>query len=66
MAAIRYTDYDAIRTGLRKLSAWAAQRELPVYLPWKIACGLGGGLWEVVLAIIEQECPSAIICKPTQ
>jgi hypothetical protein len=27
----RYTDYDAMRIGLRKLNAWAAERELPIY-----------------------------------
>ena len=59
----QHTDYDALRTCLTKLSSWAASASLPVYLPYKMGCNLGGGDWETVSQIISECCPAAIICK---
>lgn len=58
-----YTNYDALAVCLSKLSIAASQRGLPVYLPYKLGCGSGGGDWGIVLQIIESVCPSAtIVC----
>lgn len=59
----RYTDYDALRTGLRRVNAWATQKGLPIHIPSGIGCSLGGGNWDVVQDIIQTECPLAIICS---
>lgn len=34
-----------------------------IYFPHKIGCGLGGGDWHVVHALIEETFPQAIICR---
>lgn len=59
----RYTDYDALRTGLRRVNAWATQKGKQIHIPAGIGCGLGGGNWDVVQDIIQTECPNAIICS---
>lgn len=63
-----YTSYRALAVGF-----WAihhgnqhlefAHKPLPIYLPHSIGCGLAGGDWHVVSAIIEQELPDAVICR---
>ena len=50
----RYTDYDAFRRCLQSL-----KRAVPVgyqiAFPYGIGCGLGGGEWDVMYGIIEDE-----------
>lgn len=50
----RYTDYVALGTGLDSVRLLAEDQKLSVAIPFGIACGLGGGKWDVVLNIIEQ------------
>lgn len=38
-------------------------KRLPLYFPFKMGCGLGGGNWQIYSAIIEAYFPDAIICK---
>ena len=67
----RYTDFDALATGLKRVNAWATQQNLPVYIPSGLGSGLAGGCtqaekdetWRRVQTIIETQCPSAIICS---
>ena len=59
----RYTDYGAVRKCLQKISQIQETTKLPVYLPFKMGCNLGGGDWNTVIDIIEHELPTAIICK---
>lgn len=40
-----------------------AQSKLPLYMPFKMGCGLGGGDWGVYSAIINRYFPDAIICQ---
>lgn len=56
----RYTDYKALRECLTRVSEFGVR---PVYLPFGIGCGLGGGDWNVVYGIIEEVIPWATICK---
>lgn len=58
-----YTDYDALKTCFKDLAGKSNQLGLPVYLPYKIGCGLAGGDWNIVLDIINQTLPEAIICQ---
>ena len=62
----RYTDYDALRIGLRRVQAWTIKANLPLHIPAGIGCKLGGGNWETVQDIIQEECPGAIICTKEQ
>ena len=50
---VRYTDYDALAAGFLEVSRVARNRKLSVAIPYGIGCGLGGGKWETVLAMIE-------------
>lgn len=58
------TDYDALRSGFVKLRAFSESKNLPVYLPYMIGCGLAGGDWKTVLRIIEETLPGATILNP--
>ena len=49
----RYTSYDALDSCLEAVSVVAHHTELPVHYPL-IGCGLGGGYWPIVYAIIEK------------
>lgn len=63
----RQTSYDAIDTGLQEIVANANGGTDTIGIPYMLGCGLGGGSWPVVEAIIYDVCkdyPGAIlICK---
>lgn len=44
--------YEAVRQGLEKVAAFAAERKASVHMP-RIGCGLAGGKWEEIEPIIE-------------
>ena len=46
--------YEAIREGLRRVAEFAREHEATIHMP-RIGCGLAGGSWEKVAAIIEEE-----------
>ena len=53
-AMARFTSYDAIDRGLRKIEAYARENHLSTLgLPKKMGCMRGGGSWPIVRAIIE-------------
>jgi O-acetyl-ADP-ribose deacetylase (regulator of RNase III) len=51
----RYTDYEALRKSLKALAAFLGSHASTVAIPYQMGCGLGGGDWEVVFSIIEEE-----------
>lgn len=60
-----YTDYDALAKCLKKLSLHKKMC-LPhssIYLPHGMGAGLAGGDWQIILKLIEDNCPSAILVK---
>lgn len=60
------TDYEALSMALRNLSVWKREKtpvDFPVYLPYGLGCGLAGGDWSIVSAIIEDILPEAILVK---
>ena len=61
----RYTNYDAFRKCLRDVNWFTGvlHEHPPVYFPYGIGCGLGGGQWSIIEKIIEEEVPTAIIVK---
>lgn len=49
----RRTDYSALRAGLRRVSE--AFYNSTIRIPYGMGCGFGGGDWEIVLGIIQDE-----------
>lgn len=49
----RRLDYGALERAITRLVAWSAQRNCSVAMP-RVGCGLGGGDWERVKAILER------------
>jgi len=61
----RYTDYDAFHKCLKDVNWFTSilREHSPIYFPYGIGCGLGGGQWSIIEKIIEEEVPTAIIVK---
>ena len=59
------TDYGALTQAIQKLSAWheAYQPTVPIYIPYKIGCGLAGGDWNIVQTILSANLQNYIIVK---
>ncbi|MCK5346516.1 MAG: macro domain-containing protein [Candidatus Heimdallarchaeota archaeon] len=49
----RHTDYDAFASGFLEVSRVAKANKLTTAIPFGIGCGLGGGDWNAILAMIE-------------
>lgn len=61
------TDYQAVRSAIQELrrqihGSYVLMR-MPIYFPYGFGCGLGGGDWNEVYKILEEEIPGAVICK---
>jgi O-acetyl-ADP-ribose deacetylase (regulator of RNase III) len=52
-----YTNYAAFRQGLREICRSVRQGST-IAIPHGIGCGLGGGSWELIENIIEEELPN--------
>jgi len=50
----QHVDYDAVRECFKKVERVATFFDLPVHYPM-IGCGLGGGKWEIIGPIIDEE-----------
>ena len=62
----RHTDYAAFRKALRAMASYEEryhERTPNYYMPFGIGCGLGGGDWTIIEAIIIEELPTAILVK---
>lgn len=57
------TDLIAVRSALEKFSKWRAQGKDngPIYAPFRMGCGLGGGDWSQYEPLLEQFIPSLIV-----
>ena len=53
----QYTDYNALEQCLIKVAQLNVQ---PIYAPYKIGCGLGGGDWNIVKSLFEKHLPQTI------
>lgn len=68
----RMTSYDATARALEEAQCFFDEASfkhnpnfdgLPLYFPYTMGCGLGGGNWTIYSSIIEAYFPDAIICK---
>lgn len=57
-----FTDYEAFEEGIIKVIDISKKENLPVYVPYKIGCGLAGGDWDIILNILET-IPNCYCCK---
>ncbi|MBK9497263.1 MAG: Appr-1-p processing protein [Xanthomonadales bacterium] len=57
------TDYLALRSALQRLGQLAYDRNLAVYLPYRLGCGHGGGDWSVVENLIRINVPQATVLR---
>lgn len=48
-----YTDYNALKSALSQAIEFAKIKDLPVYIPKYIGCGLANGNWNIVLNILK-------------
>ena len=53
----RQTDYDALRKALHFLANndFVRKKPMSIGFPCRLGCALGGGEWDIVLGIIEEE-----------
>lgn len=58
-----FTDYAALEKGLKKVQAFSEQTGRQIYIPFGIGCGLAGGDWGWVTAILVDTVPDAIIVQ---
>jgi len=58
------TSYEALALCFEQLSNSVNQR--PIYIPYGMGCGLGGGDWNKVSQLFEVFCPEAILVRKTK
>lgn len=58
-----HTDYTALSRALNDLADFAQEKGLTVAIPYKLGCGLAGGDWDTVSALIDGILPNAVIYK---
>lgn len=58
----RYTDYIHLGNALAQIAPYVSEI-CPLYIPYGIGCGLGGGDWAIVSNIIEIIVPNATLVK---
>lgn len=60
-----FTNYQALHIGLNQLKKFrkTLDEDIPIYFPYRMGSGLGGGSWRIVKDIIEEFHPDAIICQ---
>jgi len=62
----RFTDYDKFKECILKLRSYIERLDsdtYPVFLPYKIGCINAGGDWNIILDVIKEVLPNAIIVR---
>ena len=61
----RKTEYSAVQQCLERVNSLALIQEMDIHLPYTMGCGLGGGDWSIIEAIIHNAFLTANvnICK---
>lgn len=62
---VQQTNYDALNTCLGQLKQLKAYTMFtwPIYFPYNMSCDRGGGNWDIVVGMIEEKFPDAIIIR---
>ena len=53
----KHTNYNALTQAIQKLDSWHksnCHNSFPIWIPYKLGCGLAGGDWEIVQSILFQ------------
>ena len=60
-----FTNYQALGLALSSLKTFreTLDRDVPIFFPYRMGSGLGGGKWRIVKDVIEEHFPDAIICQ---
>ena len=58
-----YTNYEAMEKGFKTINERSKELKLPIYIPFKIGCGLGNGDWTKVYSLISKYIPNSTICR---
>jgi O-acetyl-ADP-ribose deacetylase (regulator of RNase III) len=53
----------ANKTGSLLWSRTDAKAKIPIFFPYKIGCGLGGGSWHIIKNILKNHVPSATLVR---
>lgn len=61
----KFTNYQALNIALSNLKSFrkTLDKDVPIFFPYRMGSGLGGGSWRIVKDIIEDFFPDAIICQ---
>ena len=62
----KHTNYQALSQAIRELGSWHKNNchdSFPIWIPYKLGCGLAGGDWEIVQSILFQNLPNCFIVK---
>lgn len=51
---LRYTNYEAIYSGLERIAEVARRHNLSVAIPYNIGCDRGGANWNIIYKMIEE------------
>jgi hypothetical protein len=58
--------FESLKQIIKDINHWETYHNLPnlpVYVPYKMGCGLGGGNWDTYLEIIIKYFPDVIVCQ---
>ena len=60
-----FTNYQALSLAFSSVETFrkSLDKDIPIFFPWRMGSGLGGGSWRIVKDIIEDFFPDAIICQ---
>lgn len=58
-----YTVSRHLRSALSSLAKFAYEKDIAVYLPYRLGCGLGGGDWFEISKILNEVLPFAVIMR---
>jgi O-acetyl-ADP-ribose deacetylase (regulator of RNase III) len=58
-----HTNYSALRIAMIKATHFAAQKNLQMFIPYGIGCGLAGGNWNQVMKILSSVNKNSIVVR---